>query len=500
MTRAIKEKEAALTGAASKNLARARLELLFDAGSFEEFDAAVLHRTEAFGMAKKRLPGDGVITGVGTVASRTVYAYSQDRSVLGGSLDEVHAAKICKVMDMAARNGSPVVGMCDSGGARIQEGVNSLAGYGDIFYRNVRCSGVIPQVSIILGPAAGGAVYSPALTDFVIMAEGRSYMFLTGPKVVKTVTFEDVSVEALGGASVHASKTGLAHFTAKNDVEAIERTRRLLGYLPENCQELPPDSLCTDPSDRLCEDLRTAIPSDPQQPYDVRIVVNSVLDKDSFLEVQEKFAGNIVVGLARLAGKSVGVIANQPAVLAGVLDIDASRKAARFIRTCNAFRIPLISFVDVPGFLPGQDQEHGGVIVHGAKLLYAYCESSVPKLSVILRKSYGGAYIVMSSKHVGGDIVLAWPSAEIAVMGAKGAVEILYKREISAAEEPQAEAQKRTREYEELFLSPRQAAERGFIDSVIDPADTRRRLTRLLSSVVHRRDLTWPKRNGNIPT
>src|SRR5664279_3614574 len=317
MTRAIKEKEAALTGAASKNLARARLELLFDAGSFEEFDAAVLHRTEAFGMAKKRLPGDGVITGVGTVASRTVYAYSQDRSVLGGSLDEVHAAKICKVMDMAARNGSPVVGMCDSGGARIQEGVNSLAGYGDIFYRNVRCSGVIPQVSIILGPAAGGAVYSPALTDFVIMATGRSYMFLTGPKVVKTVTFEDVSVEALGGASVHASKTGLAHFTAKNDVEAIERTRRLLGYLPENCQELPPDSLRTDPSDRLCEDLRTAIPSDPQQPYDVRIVVNSVLDKDSFLEVQEKFAGNIVVGLARLAGKSVGVIANQPAVLAG---------------------------------------------------------------------------------------------------------------------------------------------------------------------------------------
>jgi acetyl-CoA carboxylase carboxyltransferase component len=500
MTKVTIAKEAALAGAASKNLARARLELLFDAGSFDEFDAAAVHRTESFGMGKKRLPGDGVTTGVGTVASRTVYAYSQDRTVLGGSLGEVHAAKICKVMDMAARNGSPIVGICDSGGARIQEGVNSLAGYGDIFYRNVRCSGVIPQISVILGPAAGGAVYSPALTDFVIMAKGRSYMFLTGPKVVKTVTFEDVSVEALGGASVHASKTGLAHFTASDDVDAIEQTRRLLGYLPENCQELAPDCRCTDPSDRWCDDLRNIIPKDPQQPYDVRLVINSVVDSGSFLEIQASFAGNIVIGFARLAGKSVGIVANQPAVLAGVLDIDASRKAARFIRTCNAFRIPLISFVDVPGFLPGQDQEHGGVIVHGAKLLYAYCESSVPKLSVILRKSYGGAYIVMSSKHVGGDIVLAWPSAQIAVMGAKGAVEILYKREISAAEDPKAEAEKRNREYEELFLSPRQAAERGFIDAVIDPAETRRRLTKLLSSVVHRRDLTWPKRNGNMPT
>ena len=500
MTKAISDKEAALAGAVSKNLARARLELLYDAGSFEEFDAAVVHRSEAFGMGKKRLAGDGVIAGVGRVASRTVFAYSQDRSVLGGSLGEAHAAKICKVMDMAARNGSPVVGICDSGGARIQEGVNSLAGYGDIFYRNVRCSGVIPQVSLILGPAAGGAVYSPALTDFVIMAKGRSYMFLTGPKVVKTVTFEDVSVEALGGASVHAEKTGLAHFTAKDDVDAIEQTRRLLGYLPENCQEPPPDSRCTDPPDRLCDDLAKIIPKDPQQPYDVRIVVNSVVDHGSFMEVQSSFAGNVVIGFARLAGKSVGIIANQPAVLAGVLDIDASRKAARFIRTCNSFRIPLVTFVDVPGFLPGQDQEHRGVIVHGAKLLYAYCESSVPKISVILRKSYGGAYIVMSSKHVGGDIVLAWPSAEIAVMGAKGAVEILYKREISSAISPQAEAEKRSHEYEELFLSPRQAAERGFIDAVIDPAETRRKLTKLFGGIVHRRDLSWPKRNGNIPT
>ncbi len=482
------------------NLARARLEMLFDAGSFEEFDAAVVHRTEAFGMGKKRPAGDGVITGVGKVAGRTVYAFSQDRTVLGGSLGEAHAAKICKVMDMAVRNGSPMVGICDSGGARIQEGVTSLSGYGEIFLRNVRASGVIPQISLILGPAAGGAVYSPALTDFIMMAEGRSYMFLTGPKVVKTVTFEDVTVEALGGASVHAAKTGLAHFSAAHDVEAIEQARKLLGYLPENCQESPPDLPCDDPADRSCDELRTLIPSDPQQPYDVRIVIDSVVDKGSFLEVHEQFAGNIVVGLARLAGKVVGIVANQPNVLAGCLDIDASRKAARFIRTCNAFRIPLISFVDVPGFLPGQDQEHGGVIVHGAKLLYAYCESSVPKLSVILRKSYGGAYIVMSSKHIGGDIVLSWPSAEIAVMGPKGAVEILYKREISAAEDPKAEMAKRNAEYTEMFLSPRQAAERGFIDAVIDPADTRRKLTRLLSAVEHRRDLTWPKRNGNIPT
>lgn len=482
------------------NLARARLELLFDAGTFEELDAGVMHRTTDFGMAKKRFPGDGVVTGTGKIAGRAAFAFSQDKTVLGGSLGEIHAAKICKVMDMAVRNGSPFVGICDSGGARIQEGVNSLAGYGEIFYRNVRASGVIPQVSIILGPAAGGAVYSPALTDFVIMAEGRSYMFLTGPKVVKTVTFEDVTVEALGGASVHSSKTGLAHFTAAQDVDAIEKARRLLGYLPENCNEAPADVDCTDPLDRLCPELARIIPEDPQAAFDVREVINTVVDRGSFMEVQERFAGNIVVGFARLGGKSVGIIANQPAVLAGVLDINASRKAGRFIRTCNAFRVPLVSLVDVPGFLPGQDQEHNGVIVHGAKLLYAYCESTVPKLSVILRKSYGGAYIVMSSKHIGGDVVMAWPSAEIAVMGAKGAVEVLYKKEITASEDPKAEFAKRQKEYEDLFLSPRQAAERGFIDAVISPADTRRKLTRFMSSVQHRRDLTWPKRNGNIPT
>lgn len=481
-------------------LARGRLELLFDAGSFEEVDASVVHRTETFGMGKKRPAGDGVVTGVGKVAGRTVYAFSQDRSVLGGSLGEMHARKICKVMDMAVRNGSPMVGICDSGGARIQEGVTSLAGYGEIFFRNVRASGVIPQISLVLGPAAGGAVYSPALTDFIVMTEGSSYMFLTGPKVVKTVTFEDVSVEDLGGASVHGSRTGLAHFTEANDVEAIERVRRLLGYLPDNCQERPPALPCDDPLERSCEALRALIPADPQRPYDVRRVIEAVVDVGSFMEVQEGFAGNLVVGFARLTGAVVGVVANQPNVLAGCLDIDASRKGARFIRTCNAFRVPIVSFVDVPGFLPGQDQEHGGVITHGAKLLYAYCESSVPKLSVILRKSYGGAYIVMSSKHIGGDVVLSWPSAEIAVMGPKGAVEVLYKKEISASADPQAELGRRTREYEEMFLSPRQAAEHGFIDAVIDPADTRRKLCRFLGSVEHRRDLAWERRNGNIPT
>ncbi len=488
------------TPAEVKNVARARLELLFDPGSFEEIDAAVVHRTEAFGMGKKRTPGDGVITGVGRVAGRVVYAYSQDKTVLGGSLGEMHAAKICKVMDMAVRNGSPFVGICDSGGARIQEGINSLAGYGEIFYRNVRASGVIPQISLILGPSAGGAVYSPALTDFVVMAEGRSFMFLTGPKVVKTVTFEDVSVEQLGGAQVHSSTTGLAHFMVQHDVEAIELARRLLSYLPENCRELPPSVEAVDPPDRLCEDIADIVPKDAQQAYDMREVIKRVVDWGSFLEVHERWARNVLVGFARLGGQSVGIVANQPAHLAGVLDIEASRKAARFIRTCNAYRIPIVSFVDVPGFLPGQDQEHNGAIVHGAKVLYSYCESSVPKLAVIVRKAYGGAYIVMSSKHVGGDLYLAWPSAEIAVMGAKGAVEILHKKEIGSAADPAAEALKHQRSYEEQFLSPRQAAERGFVDAVIDPAETRRKLCRFLGAVQHRRDLTWERRNGNIPT
>jgi acetyl-CoA carboxylase carboxyltransferase component len=482
------------------SLARGRLNMLFDPNSFEEIDEGVVHRTEAFGMAKKRPAGDGVITGVGKVGGRTVFAFSQDRNVLGGSLGEAHAKKICKVMDMAVRNGSPMVGICDSGGARIQEGVDSLGGYGEIFFRNVRASGVIPQISLILGPSAGGAVYSPALTDFVVMSEGQSYMFLTGPKVVKTVTFEDVSTEELGGASVHTEKTGVAHFMAAHDADALETTRRLLAYLPDNCREEAPVGDCDDPEDRLCTGIEELVPKDSQQPYDVREVIARVVDSHSFLEVHERFAPNVVVGFARLGGRSVGIVANQAAVLAGVLDINSSRKAARFIRTCNAFRIPLVSFVDVPGFLPGRDQEWGGAIAHGAKILYAYCESSVPKLSVILRKAYGGAYIVMSSKHVGGDVNLAWPAAEIAVMGGAGAVEILYKREISAAVDRKLEATKYQKQYEQQFLSPRQAAERGFIDAVISPADTRRKLCRMLSHVEHRQDLSWQKRNGNIPT
>ncbi|HQP37439.1 MAG TPA: acyl-CoA carboxylase subunit beta [Polyangiaceae bacterium] len=482
-----------------EGVARSRLELLFDAGSFEELDAQVVHRTESFGMGKKRPAGDGVITGVGRIGGRSAFAFSQDRGVLGGSLGEAHARKICKVQDLAVRNGSPLVGICDSGGARIQEGVDSLGGYGEIFFRNVRASGVVPQVSLVLGPSAGGAVYSPALTDFVIMSEGQSYMFLTGPKVVKTVTFEDIDTENLGGARVHAERSGVAHFAARHDAEAIAIARRILSYLPDNCQVEPPVADCDDPPDRLCEGIDGLVPGDPRQPYDIRTIIGAVMDRDSFLEVHERFAGNVVVGFARLAGHPVGIVANQPAVLAGCLDINSSRKAGRFIRTCNAFRLPIISFVDVPGFLPGSDQEYGAVISHGAKLLYAYCESSVPKLSVILRKAYGGAYIVMGSKHIGGDVCLAWPSAEIAVMGGAGAVEILYRREIAAAADPKAEIARLQAEYAEQFLSPRQAAERGFVDAIISPDETRRKLSRMLGAIAHRRDLSWAKRNGNIP-
>jgi acetyl-CoA carboxylase carboxyltransferase component len=401
--------------------ARARLQLLFDPGTFEEIDAGVVHRTEAFGLADKRVPGDGVVCGVGEVEGRTLFAFSQDRAVLGGSLGEYHARKICKVMDLAAKNASPLVGICDSGGARIQEGVDALGGYGEIFRRNVALSGVVPQISLVLGPCAGGAVYSPALTDFVVMVDEQSYMFLTGPKVVKTVTFEDISVEELGGGKVHAEKTGVAHFLADDEVDAITRTRRLLSYLPDNCQEAPPEGPKTDASDRRCEGIEELVPRESNRPYDVHKVLEVVLDRGSFFEVHEAFAQNVVVGFGRLGGQVVGIIANNPAVLAGCLDIDSSRKAGRFVRTCNAFKIPIVSFVDVPGFLPGRDQEHGGAISHGAKLLYAYCEATVPKLSVILRKAYGGAYIVMSSKHVGGDINLAWPRAEVAVMGGAGA-------------------------------------------------------------------------------
>jgi len=482
------------------SVARARLAALFDAGSFDEIGDRVLHRCDRFGLEKRRTPGDGVVTGVGTVEGRTVYAFAQDKTVLGGSLGEAHALKIARLQDLAAQAGAPFVAINDSGGARIQEGVASLAGYGEIFTRNVRNSGVIPQISVICGPCAGGAVYSPALTDFVFMVDGSSYMFLTGPKVVKTVTFEDVTVEELGGGRTHASKTGVTQFLYPTDLEALAGVRKLLSYLPQNWRERAPFVETSDPIDRLCPDLEEVFPDSPRTPYDVRALLGTIIDHDSFMEVHENWAQNIVVGFARLGGRSVGIIANQPLQQAGCLDIDASRKGARFIRTCNAFNIPLVSIVDVPGFLPGCDQEHQGVIDHGAKLLYAYCEATVPKLSVITRKSYGGAYIVMSSKHVGGDINLAWPSAQIAVMGAKGAVEVLFRRKAQAADDPQAVLEAAEKEYEEAFLTPAQAAGLGYIDDVVEPTETRRKLTRFLMRLETKALQNPPRHNGNIPT
>lgn len=480
-------------------VARARLEMLFDPGTMEEIGAEVLHRANDFGLDKKRIPGDGVVTACGKVDGRPVFAFAQDRTVLGGSLGEAHAMKIARLQDLALRSGAPFVAINDSGGARIQEGVDALGGYGEIFRRNVMASGVIPQISLIMGPCAGGAVYSPALTDFVGMVEGSSFMFLTGPKVVKTVTFEDVTVEELGGGRTHSEKTGVSAFLWKSDEEAIAATRKLLGYLPSNNREHPPVLDSSDCSDRMDVDFHAIVPDDPRKPYDVRKVVELVVDSDSFFEVQERFAQNVVVGFGRLGGHVIGIVANQPLVLAGVLDIDSSRKAARFIRTCNAFNIPIVSLVDVPGFLPGRHQEHGAVIDHGAKLLYAYCEAQVPKLSVILRKAYGGAYIVMSSKHVGGDINLAWPRAEIAVMGAAGAVEVLNRREIAAADDPQAKTEELKQAYEDKFLNPDIAAARGYLDAVVEPHETRRRLLRSLELIHNKREFAPPRRNGNIP-
>lgn len=495
-----REVRAAVIGQPRKvSVARARLEMLFDPGTMEEIGAEVLHRATDFGLDKKRIAGDGVITACGQVDGRTVFAFAQDRTVLGGSLGEAHAMKIARLQDHALRNGSPFVAINDSGGARIQEGVDALGGYGEIFRRNVMSSGVIPQISLIMGPCAGGAVYSPALTDFVGMVDGSSYMFLTGPKVVKTVTFEDITTEELGGGRTHAAKTGVAALLFEDDRAAIEGTRRLLSYLPSNNQATPPITTTTDPVDRMDPEFHTIVPADPRQPYDVRKVIELVADHDSFFEVHANWAQNIVVGLGRLGGRVIGIIANQPLVLAGVLDIDASRKAARFIRTCNAFNIPLVSLVDVPGFLPGRHQEHNGVIDHGAKLLYAYCEATVPKLSVILRKSYGGAYIVMSSKHVGGDINLAWPRAEIAVMGAAGAVEVLNHREITAAEDPAAKTEELKAAYEQKFLNPDIAAQRGYLDAVIEPHETRHKLAKFLELLVNKREWMPPKRNGNVP-
>ena len=473
-----------------KMTARERLEVLLDPGTFVELDRFVTHRSTDFGLADQKYLGDGVVTGSGRIEGRLVYVFSQDFTVFGGSLSEAHAEKICKVMDLALKTGAPIIGLNDSGGARIQEGVVSLGGYADIFLRNTLASGVVPQISAVLGPCAGGAVYSPAITDFVFMVRGISYMFVTGPSVVKTVTHEEVDFEALGGADVHGATSGVAHFVHDSELESLAGIRALLAYVPSNNLDDPPLGPTTDPPDRRDEELLEVVPDSPTKPYDIHDVIRRVVDDGVFLEIHKDFAGNLLVGFARLGGRPVGVIANQPAVLAGVLDINASLKGARFIRFCDAFNIPLVTFEDVPGFLPGVAQEHGGIIKHGAKLLFAYCEATVPKLTVIVRKAYGGAYDVMNSKHVRGDYNVAWPTAEIAVMGPKGAVEILYKDEATEAREV---------EYREKFAHPYLAAARGYVDDIIDPRDTRPRLIEALGSLATKRDRNPSKKHGNIP-
>lgn len=482
-----------------KLTARERIELLVDPNSFEEFDMFVTHRSTDFGLAEQKILGDGVVTGCGNINGRQVFIFSQDFTVFGGSLSEAHAEKICKIMDMAMKVGAPVIGLNDSGGARIQEGVVSLGGYADIFLRNTLASGVVPQISVILGPCAGGAVYSPAITDFVLMTKGTSYMFVTGPNVVKTVTHEQVTSEELGGAMVHASKSGVSHFACENEADAIEKVKRLMRYVPQNNMEDPPTAECSDPFDREDEQLNHIVPENPNQPYDMKDVINGIVDKGSFFEVHEDFAQNIIVGFAHLGGRSIGIIANQPAVLAGVLDINSSIKGARFIRFCDSFNIPLLTFEDVPGFLPGVDQEHGGIIKNGAKLLYAYCEATVPKITVITRKAYGGAYDVMNSKHVRGDMNYAWPTAEIAVMGPKGAVEIIFRKDLEKANDPETEAQKLTDDYREKFANPYIAASRGYVDDIIEPKTTRPRLIRAFEMLETKQDSNPPKKHGNIP-
>ncbi len=480
-----------------KMTARERIDFFLDEGSFEEFDKFVVHRSTDFGLEKQIFPGDGVVTGHGLVDGREVFVFAQDFTVFGGSLSETHAQKICKVMDMAVKMGAPVIGLNDSGGARIQEGVVSLAGYADIFLRNVLTSGVVPQISCILGPCAGGAVYSPAITDFNVMVKDTSYMFITGPDVIKTVTHEDVTKDELGGAMTHNAKSGVAHFAADSDEHALRITRELLSFMPSNNMDSPPFVPTTDPSDRAEEKLNSMVPESANQPYDIRDIINNVVDDGYFFEVQEHYAPNIVIGYARLGGFSVGIVANQPAFLAGVLDIDASVKAARFVRFCDCFNIPLITFEDVPGFLPGVNQEHQGIIRHGAKLLYAFAEATVPKITVITRKAYGGAYCVMASKHIRTDINFAYPSAEIAVMGAEGAVGVLFKREI--AENDEAYRKEKVAELENKFANPYVAAERGYIDEVIEPKYTRPKLIRALSLLQNKRDTNPPKKHGNIP-
>jgi len=491
---------AEVSGTHDVRIARWRLDLLFDKGTFEEIGAQVATRATDFGLEKKKIPGDGVITGSGEVNGRVVFAYSQDRKVMGGSLGEAHAKKITRIQDLAMRAKAPIVGINDSGGARIQEGIDSLGGYGEIFRRNVIASGMVPQISMVLGPCAGGAVYSPALTDFVVMVREQSYMFLTGPKVVKTVTFEEVDQETLGGADVHGRTTGVAHMVYKADEEAISGVRQLLNYLPQSYLESPPYIDTGDPIERDVSVLDSIIPASSKQVYNVKKVIQEIVDRGSFFEIQKNWARNVVVGFARLGGHSVGLIANQPAMMAGVLDFNASRKAARFIRTCNAFNIPIVSLVDVPGFLPGTGQEHNGVIVHGAKLMYAYCEATVPKLAVILRKAYGGAYIVMSSKHVGADVNLAWPTAEVAVMGAAGAAEVLFSKAIASAENKEKALEEKVEEYENKFLNPGRAAERGYVDAVIQPGETRAKLFRHLKSHLAKEEELPAKRHGNVPT
>ncbi len=481
-----------------KLTARERVELLIDEGTFQEMGMFIEHRATSFGLDKSKIPGDGVITGYGKIHGRLVYVFSQDFTVLGGSLSETHAAKICKIMDLAMKNGAPVIGLNDSGGARIQEGVVSLAGYADIFYKNTIASGVIPQISVIMGPCAGGAVYSPALTDFVFMVEDTSYMFVTGPNVVKTVTHETVTSEDLGGAKAHAEKSGVNHFTYANDVECLKEVRRLVTYLPQNFGEKAPTTKYIFTESKK-ETIKSILPVNSTLPYDIRSVVDCVIDDNSFLEVQRDFAKNIVVGFARLDGRTIGVVANQPASMAGVLDIDASRKGARFVRFCDAFNIPLLVFEDVPGFLPGTDQEWRGIITHGAKLLYAFSEATVPRITVITRKAYGGAFDVMNSKNIGADLNFAWPTAEIAVMGAKGAAEIIFKKEISEAADSQAKWLEKEKEYAELFANPYRAAERGFVDDVILPEETRAKLIAAFESLENKVVSLPKKKHGNIP-
>jgi len=482
-----------------KYTARERLEKLLDEGSFEEFDMFVTHRCTDFEMEKNQPLTDGVITGYGTINGRLVFVFSQDFTIFGGSLSKAYAEKICKVMDMAVRMGAPVIGLNDSGGARIQEGVDALAGYADIFLKNVLSSGVVPQISMILGPCAGGAVYSPAITDFVIMVRQSSYMFLTGPKVVKQVTREDVTTEQLGGADIHATRSGVAHLVYDSEDAALEALRKLLSFFPQNNTDAPPLAENTDPIDRQDAELNTLLPDNPNKPYDMKALIRIVADQQDFFEIQPDFAANIIVGFARFNGRPVGIVANQPQVLAGVLDNNASIKGARFVRFCDAFNIPLVVFEDVPGFMPGTSQEYGGIIRNGAKLLYAFAEATVPKVTVITRKAYGGAYCVMSSKHIRGDVNLAWPTAEIAVMGPDGAIEVIYRKELDAAADPKTKSDELKQVYRDLFANPFNAARKGYIDDVIDPASTRFRIVKALEMLSTKRDTNLPRKHGNIP-